>query len=125
MPGMLISLIVTLDVHSPGSIIVSLVMTPDCFTAWATWLPVAFLRSTLGELLHALRVRMDAMTQILYFMAGPLIMDCISAMPVLDTCPRSSTPDAHKLRRIRKCVDCPVDQYDQQQAARARPQQAE
>src|SRR5690348_11263456 len=67
-PGMFISWIVTFDSHSPGSTIWPPFITPDCFTAAATWLPVAFLRLTSGPLLQALRQRTVAATHASCFM---------------------------------------------------------
>ena len=72
---MLISWIVTLDSHRPGSTIAPLVMMPDCFTASLTWLPVAFLTFTSGPLLHDARTLAPAIKIILFFMKPPTFGD--------------------------------------------------
>jgi hypothetical protein len=47
-------------------------MTPDCFTAAATWFVLALVRETLGPLLQPVRHTADAATHIAIFMTDPL-----------------------------------------------------
>src|SRR5215213_3190720 len=105
MPGMSMSRTDTLVCHLPGSNSAS--DPADWRTFSATSPTEAFLTLTSGPLSHA----ESGTTQAIRMKAGLIVLSPVSA------------PDVHQLRRVRKRVDRAMDEDDQQQAARACPQQ--